>query len=182
MTPLRAVAVFGSSQTKPGSPRWVDAERLGARCADAGLGVITGGYGGTMEAVSRGASMGGGDVVGVTVPTLFKRRTGPNRYVTREIQVPSLIERIGTLIGEATGVIVLPGSIGTAAELVVSWNLNHVARRNEGRRIPTVAVGDEWRDLGRLLVKQMGAFDGDVHIVDTTEAALDWILAQPEFG
>jgi uncharacterized protein (TIGR00725 family) len=158
------------------------AERVGARCADAGLAVITGGYGGTMEAVSKGASSAGGTVIGVTVPTLFKRRSAANRYVTREIQTPTLLDRIGTLIDEANGVIALPGSIGTAAELVVSWNLNHVARRNGGTRVPTVAVGDEWRDLSSFLVERTGAFPEDIHLVDTGDAAVDWILSQPELS
>lgn len=133
-----------------------------------------------MEAVSRGASIAGGTVIGVTAPALFTRRSSANEYVTREIQAPTLVERIGTLIGQANGVIALPGSIGTAAELIVSWNLNHVARRNRGARVPTVAVGDEWRDLSRLLVERTGAFHGDVHLVDTADAAVDWILTQPE--
>jgi uncharacterized protein (TIGR00725 family) len=180
LTSQRVVAVFGSSQTVPGSARWIAAEEIGARCAHAGLAVITGGYGGTMEAVSRGASMAGGTVIGVTAPTLFTRRSGANRYVTHEIHTPNLVERIGTLIGKADGIIALPGSIGTAAELIVSWNLNHVARRNGGVRVPTVAVGDEWRDLSGLLVERTGAFPGDIHLVDTADAAMDWILTQPE--
>jgi uncharacterized protein (TIGR00725 family) len=158
----------------------MDAEKIGARCAGAGLAVITGGYGGTMEAVSKGASMAGGTVIGVTAPALFTRRSSANQYVTREIQAPTLIERIGTLLEEAHGVIALPGSIGTAAELIVSWNLNHVTRRNGGGRIPIVAVGDEWRELSNLLVERTGAFSGDVHLVDTADAAVDWILTQVE--
>jgi uncharacterized protein (TIGR00725 family) len=180
LTSYRTVAVFGSSQTEPGSSRWTDAEKIGARCAGAGLAVVTGGYGGTMEAVSRGASMAGGTVIGVTAPALFARRPSANRYVTREIQAPTLLDRIGTLIEEAHGVIALPGSIGTAAELIVSWNLNHVARRNGGVRIPTVAVGEEWKELRNLLVERTGAFSEDVHLVDTADAAMDWILTQPE--
>jgi uncharacterized protein (TIGR00725 family) len=133
-----------------------------------------------MEAVSKGASMAGGTVIGVTVPALFRRRSGANQYVAREIEASTLIERIGTLIGEADCVIALPGSIGTAAELIVSWNLNHVARRNGGARVPTVAVGEEWRELRSLLVERTGAFPGDVHLVDTADEAMDWILTQPE--
>lgn len=181
MTSQPVVAIFGSSQTEPGSPEWIDAEKTGARCAGAGLAVITGGYGGTMEAASRGASIAGGTVIGVTAPDLFKvRHAGANEYVTREIHATTLPERIGILTGTASGVIALPGSIGTAAELIVSWNLNHVARRNDGVRTPTVAVGDEWRQLASLLVERTGAFAGDVHVVDTADEAVDWMLAQPE--
>ena len=50
-----AVAVFGSSQTEPGSTEWDEAFRAGTLLADAGFAVITGGYGGSMEAVSKQA-------------------------------------------------------------------------------------------------------------------------------
>ena len=69
-----SVAVFGSSQTIPDSADWRDAVHVGRRLAEAGLEVITGGYGGTMEAASLGASEAGGRVVGVTAPVLFPDR------------------------------------------------------------------------------------------------------------
>ena len=68
MTTTEAVAVFGSSQTEPGSLEWEEARRAGTRLGEAGYAVITGGYGGTMEAVSSGAADAGGHVIGVTAP------------------------------------------------------------------------------------------------------------------
>lgn len=176
----KVIAVFGSSATAPGSSEWVDAEKVGARCAGAGLGVVTGGYSGVMEAVSRGASLAGGRVIGVTAPDLFAARPGANPHVTEERPTITLAERIGTLIDLASGVIALPGSIGTAAELVVAWNLNTVHRRNHGSRLPTVAVGDEWRALWELLSDRMHADREDIHVVDSADEAVDWLLTQPE--
>lgn len=180
MTTASVVAIFGSSATEPGSSEWDDAEQAGRRCAEAGLAVITGGYGGTMEAASKGANLAGGEAIGVTVPTLFPTRSGANPYVTREIEAKSLAERIGVLTNLANGVIVLPGSIGTAAELLVAWNLNHVGRRNGGRRLPTVAVGPTWLQFWELATGTLGAFGEDVHLVDTSGKAVDWLLAQLE--
>jgi len=176
----KAVAIFGSSGTEPHSPDWIDAESAGARCAGAGLGVITGGYGGTMEAVSKGAALVGGHVIGVTAPGLFQDRPGANRYVTEEIEARSLSERIGILTDLASGVIALPGSIGTAAELVIAWNINYISRRANAIRLPTVAVGQRWHALTDFLTSQIGADPGDVHVVDTADEAVDWLLAQPE--
>ena len=68
MTDNAGVAVFGSSQTEPGSVEWEDARRAGVRLAEEGYPVITGGYGGIMEAVSSGAAGAGGHVIGVTAP------------------------------------------------------------------------------------------------------------------
>ncbi|MFP4073725.1 MAG: LOG family protein, partial [Actinomycetota bacterium] len=165
---------------EPDSAAWVAAENTGKRCAEAGYAVVTGGYGGTMEAVSKGASDAGGEAIGVTAPSLFPGRSGVNRYVTREIVAGSLMERLDTLTGLASGVIVLPGSIGTLTELSIAWNLNHVNRLNEGRRLPTVAVGTGWRRFWELATGSLGAFGGDVHVVDSADEAVEWLLAQPE--
>jgi uncharacterized protein (TIGR00725 family) len=176
----RGLAIFGSSATEPGSPEWLDAENAGRRCAEAGFAVVTGGYGGTMEAACRGANLASGEAIGVTAPSLFSTRSGANPYVTREIEAETLPERIGILTSLAGGAIVLPGSIGTAAELVVAWNLNHVGRRNGGKRFPTVAVGSAWLQFCELLTGALGAFEEDVHTVETAGAGIDWLLAQPE--
>lgn len=178
----RAVAIFGSSAIKPQSDEWVEAEQTGRRCAEAGLAVVTGGYGGTMEAASKGAHLAGGEVIGVTAPALFPGRPGANQYVTREIEAETLTDRIGILASLAAGVVVLPGSIGTAAELVIAWNLNHVSRGKGEGRLPTVAVGDGWRGLWQLATSTLGASGEDVHVVDSADEAVDWLLEQPETG
>lgn len=142
--------------------------------------MVTGGYGGTMEAVSKGAAAEGGHVIGVTSSRLFKGRSGANRYVIQEIAAESLTERIGHLVTLARGSIVLPGSIGTAAELVIAWNINHIVRRGGGVRFPTVAVGETWRELWSLLTNDAEADPDDVHIADDAEQGVDWLLRQPE--
>src|SRR5262245_10009308 len=74
------IAVFGSSTVKPGDRAYELAHALGREIAKAGAGVMTGGYHGTMEAVSRGAHENGGHVVGVTVE-LFEKRGPVNAFV-----------------------------------------------------------------------------------------------------
>ena len=174
------IAVFGSSATTPGSERWGEAESVGRRLAEAGFGVVTGGYAGTMEAASKGAAEAGGRVVGVVAPDLFKDRFGSNRFVSEEVSESTLAARIDKLTALASGTIVLPGSIGTAAELVVAWNMNHIARLAGVARLPTVAVGPELANVCQTLVTQLGANPVDVHCVDTGEEAVDWMLSQPE--
>jgi uncharacterized protein (TIGR00730 family) len=178
----KAVAVFGSSQTRPGSREWAEAEDAGRRIAGAGMGVVTGGYGGTMEAASLGAARAGGEVIGVTAPALFAQRTGANSHVTREIEAVTLTERIHILTDLAAGAIALPGSIGTAAELVIVWNLNHIARRNGRERLPTVAVGSVWSELRDLLVTATCADEEDIHLAADCDDALIWLLSQPELS
>lgn len=142
--------------------------------------MVTGGYGGTMEAASKGAAEAGGRVIGVTAPGLFISRPGANGYVTDEVEATSLTDRLGSLTRLANGAIVLPGSIGTAAELVVAWNINHIARRNGGRRFPTVAVGADWAEFRAFLTGRIGAWGDDVHTAEAVDQAVEWMLEQPE--
>lgn len=180
MSEPAVVAVFGSSATAPGTPSWAEAENVGRRLAEVGLGVITGGYGGSMEAVSRGAAEAGGHVIGVISPALFLDRPSANPHVGMLIEAPSLTERIGAMISAACGVIALPGSIGTAAELLLVWNMNHISRHYGGERVPTVAVGEGWRELHAVMTDRTGAFPHDVEVTATGEEAAEWLLEQPE--
>lgn len=50
------MVVFGSSTCDAGSVLYSTAEALGYGLAQAGFDVVNGGYSGTMEAVSKGAS------------------------------------------------------------------------------------------------------------------------------
>ena len=60
------VTIFGGSKPKPGDQAYQDAYKLGCLLGDANHDVITGGYIGTMEAVSRGAAESSTQVIGVT--------------------------------------------------------------------------------------------------------------------
>jgi len=176
----RAVAVFGSAGALPGSEERERAEWVGRALAERGLTVVTGGYGGIMEAASKGAAEAGGHVVGVTAPSEFPDRVGANRYVAEEIAAPGLTSRIGAMMAMAAGAVALPGSIGTAAELLIAWNRNHIARHSGGRAFPVAAVGAAWRRLAETLIAGAGAFAGDVHLAPTAEEAVDWLLQQME--
>jgi uncharacterized protein (TIGR00725 family) len=172
------VAIFGSSQTQQDASEWADAVRLGARLAQAGYGVVTGGYGGTMEAASKGASEAGGHVIGVTAPTLFPGRSEANPYVAELIEADGLLDRINSIVTRSRGVIALPGSIGTATELFVAWNLNHISRRGGSNgHLPTAAVGRVWREVGRSLVELAGASPADVRWVPTVDEGANWVIS-----
>ena len=177
MTATEVVAVFGSSQTEPGSIEWEGALRAGTRLAEAGYAVITGGYGGTMEAVSSGAAVAGGHVIGVTAPVLFPERSAANPFVHELIEASSLANRIDIMMQRSRATLALPGSIGTAAELLISWNTNHILRRTGGEPRISVAVGSGWKTLARALVDMDGALEDDVVWADTVDDGVERILA-----
>jgi uncharacterized protein (TIGR00730 family) len=118
----RAVAVFGSSEPQPGEVAYEAARNLGRALAGQGLVVVNGGYGGVMEAASRGAREAGGQAIGVTSEVFASRGPG-NRYLSQEIREPDLFARTRTLVNLSHGFVVLPGRAGTLAELAFLWAL-----------------------------------------------------------
>jgi len=118
---------------------------LGQRLAKGGHTVLTGGYSGTMEAVSRGASEAGGHVIGVTcgeVERSYRRIT--NRWVQEEWKNATLLERLEALITSCDGAMALPGGPGTLTEIALTWNMMIVG--GVGRR-PLILIGQEWATL-----------------------------------
>lgn len=141
------IAVFGSSQARPGDGLYEEAVRCGDLLAQAGFGVVTGGYGGVMEAAARGASRRGARAIGVTVPSVFPDRSGANEFVSDEMPAAHLMERIHALTDMTDGWIAMPGSLGTLAEMAIAWNLAFVARYSGTRPKPLVTVGEVWAAL-----------------------------------
>jgi hypothetical protein len=141
MTRRPLVAVFGSSTIREPDPAYREAEELGRRLALAGADVITGGYGGAMEACSRGAGEAGAHVVGVTVE-LFESRSPANRWVQERVHTPDLFERLRHIIGRADAFIAVSGSVGTLAEIFLTWNLLMAGGRPPA---PLVLLGAHWQ-------------------------------------
>lgn len=173
--PRRTIAVFGASLSAPGDGYYDEGLRCGTLLAEAGFAVATGGYGGTMEAVSKGAREAGGEVIGVTAPGVFPDRARPNEHVTAETRSRSLIERIDELTGSTDGAIVLWGSLGTAAELLVAWNLAYVAPHSGLAPKPVVVVGEPWASLVPHLEETLGVEPGLVTIAGDVDHAVSMI-------
>ena len=122
------ITVFGGSQPLPGSPAYAEAHELGKLLAQAGHTVLTGGYIGTMEAVSRGANEAGGHVIGVTCDEIEKwRPVKANSWVKEERRFATLQERLNELVIACHAAIALPGGPGTLTEIALTWNLMIVA-------------------------------------------------------
>jgi len=135
------IAVYGSSAARPRSALYASGVEMGRLLGESGFDVMTGGYQGMMEAVSRGAREAGAHVVGITMAR-FEDQLNP--YVIEEIHTASFYERFGWLVDRADGYIAMPGGIGTLAEVSFAWQeilLGIVPKR------PLILVGAEWRAL-----------------------------------
>src|ERR1044071_2194019 len=108
------ISVFGGSQPKQDSTAYAEAMELGKLLAQRGHTVLTGGYIGVMEAVSRGAHEAGGHIIGVTCEDIEAwRPIKANAWVMEELRVKTLMERLHTLIHESDAAFALPGGAGT---------------------------------------------------------------------
>lgn len=168
---MPVVTVFGSSTIPSSHPDFEAGVRCGRLLAEAGYAVATGGYGGLMDAVSRGAAEAGGRVIGVTAPKLFPRRPGANAFVTEEIPADTLNRRIDCMLTMSAATIALGGSIGTFTELMVAWNDAYIAGLS-GTPKPVIAVGSEWSELIAMLGERLDTDDGLVTCVPDVEAAV----------
>jgi len=133
----------------------MDAYTLGKLLAGSGHTVITGGYMGTMEAVSRGASEAGGKVIGVTCQEIETwRGAKANAWVQEERKFPSLLSRLEELIRASEAAIALPGGPGTLTEISLLWNLLIVESLPPR---PLILVGEGWRAIFDQIFHSTGA-------------------------
>lgn len=114
---IKKVCIFGSyKDLKPETKEEI--VHLGQMLAGNGITVISGGFGGVMEDISRGVKSAGGKTVGVTYYLRGKASyKKPNDYVDEEIVADSLSERIDIMLREADAFLVFPGGTGTLLEL-----------------------------------------------------------------
>lgn len=150
------VTVFGGAAPKPGEPAYDEALLLGRLLGDAGHTVLTGGYIGTMEAVSRGASQAGGHVIGVTCEEIENwRGVKANQWVAEELRYATLHERLLTLVEECDAAIALPGGIGTLAEISVMWNNMYIDAMPVR---PLVLIGEGWRAVVDAFIQSLSPY------------------------
>ena len=139
----KAVAVFGSARPGPGDPRYAAARILGARFAEAGFAVITGGGPGLMEAANRGAAEAGGASVGLGIE--LPREQSLNPYMDVSMTFRYFFARKLMFVRYASAFVVLPGGFGTLDELFEALTLVQTGKIHE---FPVVLIGTEhWAGL-----------------------------------
>ena len=140
----KKVCVFGSYKDLAGKEK-EDILILGKLLAGKGFIIVSGGFGGTMEDVSRGAKSAGGKTIGVTYYKSEEAlRKSPNKYIDEEIEAKDIFERIDTMMKDSDAFIVLPGGTGTLLELAAV--LEHI---NKGlmEPKPVIAIGNFWKSI-----------------------------------
>jgi len=175
------VSIFGSARIDETSPLYSEAQALATRLAEAGCEIVTGGGGGLMQAVDRGASRGavrrpaGGNL---PVRTVTDRGDAP--FVEKVYRHRTFFSRLHHFVRLSSAFIVLPGGIGSTLEAMMVWQLLQAKHLPP---TPFLLYGSHWHGLCSWLEEQameQGFVDADdlrlpTH-VDTVEEAVNPIL------
>jgi hypothetical protein len=137
----RRITAFGSSRIAPDEPVFADVQQLSSKLARAGWNGLTGGHQGMMSAFSQGIRQGGGHVRGIT---LERFPTPPDNTLSEEIRAKDFFERMQVMIEAADAYLVLPGGLGTLAELAMSWDLLAI---NVLEPRPLILYGGMWKKI-----------------------------------
>ncbi|KAA3642224.1 MAG: LOG family protein [Chloroflexi bacterium] len=157
----KRITVFGGSAPKAGEKAYKDALLLGKLLGEANHAVLTGGYMGTMEAVSRGANEAGGHVIGITCEEIEAwRDSKANPWVIEEIKHNTLKERLYALIEGCDGALALPGGVGTLAEITTMWNQMQTAALSKR---PLVLIGAGWQAVFEQMFTHLESYVPAAH-------------------
>lgn len=145
----KTITIFGSAIPKEDDAQYKFAYQLGASLAKNGFNIFSGGYGGIMEAASKGAFDNGGLVYGITIEAW---KSEPNPYITIEVREQKLFERITKLIELGDAYVILQGGTGTLLEFAAIWEY---ANKNLQQPKPIICHSNMWKEIVDVMNKQM---------------------------
>lgn len=135
----KAVSVFGSARTDPGSQEYRLGEEIGAKLHEAGYAVITGGGPGIMEAANKGCDQAGGLSVGLGIELPFEQSM--NEHLDIGLEFRYFFVRKTMFVKYSQAFVVLPGGFGTLDELFEAITL---VQTRKITRFPIVLVGTQF--------------------------------------
>jgi hypothetical protein len=167
------VTVFGSARFEPTHPYYALGQEVGAKLAELGVTVMTGGGPGLMEAANRGARSAGGRSVGCNIK--LPKEQKPNPYLDRMVEFRYFFVRKLMLVKYSYAFVALPGGFGTLDEIFETLVL---IQTGKVKSFPVILLGrDFWTPLVELLRERLlpaGTIDGvDVDRMTLMDSASD---------
>lgn len=181
------VTVFGSARFDAAHPYYALGEEIGAKLAEIGITVMTGGGPGLMEAANRGARMAGGRSIGCNIQLPHEQQ--PNPYLDAMVEFRYFFVRKLMLVKYSYAFVALPGGFGTLDEIFETLVLIQTGKM---KRFPLVLLGvDFWKPLVDVLRQRLlpaGTIDAaDVALITVTDSPAEAVAlvretAMRDFG
>jgi len=135
------VSIFGSARTKPDNKFYKETVEISESIVKLGLGVITGGGPGIMEAANKGAQKAGGVSVGLNIDLPHEQM--PNTFIDSDkvIDFDYFFVRKVMFVRYAQAFVVMPGGFGTLDEFFEAITL---IQTNKIERFPVILYGSEF--------------------------------------
>ncbi|MCD4669328.1 MAG: TIGR00730 family Rossman fold protein [Actinomycetia bacterium] len=173
------ISIFGSARTGPDDDYYKAAEKTAALLVKNGMGVITGGGPGIMEAANKGAFEADGVSIGCNIELPFEQE--PNKYQNISMEFHYFFVRKMIFMKYSVGYIIFPGGYGTLDEFFESLTL---AQTDKIEHFPIALYGSKyWEGLTGwideyLMEKHRTISPEDrklFRVVDTPEEAVDYV-------
>jgi len=139
-----------------------------------GVGIVTGGGPGLMEAANSGAIEGQVEShsrsfgLAIHLPT----EEGANPFVNKVFRHRTFFSRLHHFVRLSSAFIVMPGGIGTGLELFMVWQLLQVKHMKEH---PVILVGTMWNGLidwiRQSMVERGLVSPGDLDVISVVSSA-----------
>ena len=179
------ISIFGSARTKPDDFFYKAAEKTASLLVRRGMGIITGGGCGIMEAANKGAMEEGGLSIGCNIELPQEQEV--NNYQNITLEFHYFFVRKLMFVKYSVGYIIFPGGFGTLDELFEALTL---AQTDKIKHFPIVLFGSSyWHELSKwideILLKKyctINACDKELYtIIDNPQEAVDYIINKIRF-
>tara|TARA_B100001059_G_scaffold232535_1_gene270574 strand:- start:17437 stop:18126 length:690 start_codon:yes stop_codon:yes gene_type:complete len=172
------ISLFGSARTASDDPQYQLTIDIAEAIVKSGLGVITGGGPGIMEAANLGAKKGGGTSVGLNINLPFEQKH--NEFIDDDklMNFEYFFVRKVMFIKYSQGFVVMPGGLGTLDELFEALTL---IQTEKIKKFPILLVGKEYwsglLDWIKVVLLKENKLDPDdlnlIHVVDSKEEVVE---------
>ena len=172
------ISIFGSARTAPEDPYYRLTTEIAESVVKSGLGIITGGGPGIMEAANLGAKNAGGISVGLNINLPFEQKANPYIDEDKLMNFEYFFVRKVIFMKYSQGFVVMPGGFGTLDELFEALTL---IQTEKIKKFPIILVGKkfwgglmDWINTILLEEHKINPDDLDlIRVVETKEEVLE---------
>jgi hypothetical protein len=147
----RSVTFFGSARFTEENDYYQTAREIAGKLAKYGIGVVTGGGGGIMEAANRGAFENGGYSLGLNIKLPHEQKENP--YLTEKALFNYFFVRKVLMSYAAEAYLFFPGGFGTLDEL---FEITTLVQTHKIEPVPIILVGTSfWKKVQSFIKNEM---------------------------